>query len=99
MLQQESTLPAALTEQLAMIQGLLERAERQAGVQNRLVRDLVEVSRIHSDHLELRMELCDLVSIVRQGVADQRLMNPARAIGLTVEVPQLLVQADMDRVE
>ena len=99
MLQPESTLSADLTKQLAMIQDLLERAERQAGVQNRLVRDLVEVSRIHSDHLELRMELCDLVSIVRQGISDQRLMNPARTIGLTVEVPQLIVRADMDRVE
>jgi signal transduction histidine kinase len=82
-----------------MIQGLLERAERQAGVQNRLVRDLVEVSRIHSDHLELRMELCDLVNIVRQAVENQRLMNLARTIVLTVEVSQLLVLADVDRVE
>jgi PAS domain S-box-containing protein len=99
MLQQQNTLPAELTKQFVMIQGLLERAERQAGVQNRLVRDLVEVSRIHSDHLELRMELCDLVDIVRQAVENQRLMNPARTIGLTVEVPQLFVQADVDRVE
>jgi len=99
MLQQKSTLPAEITKQLLMIQSLLERAERQAGVQNRLVRDLVEVSRIHSDHLELRMEPGDLVSIVRQAVEEQRLMNPARSIGLTVKVPQLLVRADADRVE
>ncbi len=99
MLQQKNTLPAEITKQLLMIQGLLERAERQAGVQNRLVRDLVEVSRIHSDHLELRMEFCDLVSIVRQAVEGQRLMNSARSIGLAVKVPQLLVRADADRVE
>jgi signal transduction histidine kinase len=99
MLQPESTLSAELAKQLAIIQGLLERAERQAGVQNRLVRDLVEVSRIRSDHLELRMELCDLASIVRQSVADHRLMNSARTIEFTVEVPQLLVWADLDRVE
>lgn len=98
MLQEKSTLPAALTKQLTMVQDLLERAHRQVGVQNRLVKDLIEISRIHSDHLELRMELCDLVSIVQQGVEDQRLMNPTRTIGLTVEVPQLLVQADVDRV-
>jgi signal transduction histidine kinase len=45
------------------------------------------------------MELCDLVSIVRQSVADHRLMNSARTIEFTVEVPQLLVRADLDRVE
>src|SRR5260370_27746830 len=99
MLQQKSTLPAEITKQLLIIQSLLERAERQAGVQNRLVRDLVEVSRIHSDHLELRLEPGDLVSIVGQAVEEQRLMNSARSIGLTVKVPQLLVRADADRGE
>jgi signal transduction histidine kinase len=98
-LQKESTLPAALTKQLAIVQDLLERAHRQIGVQNRLVKDLIEISRIHSEHLELRVELCDLLSIVQQGVEDQRLMNPARTIGLTVEVSQLLVRADADRIE
>lgn len=99
MLQQHSDLPVEIAKQLVTIQSLLERAERQAGVQNRLVKDLVEVSRIHSDHLELRMDLCDLVGIVRQAVENQRLMTPTRTIELTVEVPQLSVQADMDRVE
>jgi signal transduction histidine kinase len=78
---------------------LLERAERQVRVQNRLVKDLVEVSRIHSDYLELRMEFCDLVSIVQRAVEEQRLVNSERSIELTVEVPQLLVRADADRVE
>ncbi len=99
MLQQQDTLPAEVTKQFVTIQKLLERAEHQAGVQNRLVKDLVEVSRIHSDHLELRMELCDLVGIVRQVVESQRLMNPTRTIELLGEVPQLSVQADMDRIE
>jgi len=42
-------------------------AERQVEIQSRLVKDLVEVSRIHSDYLELRIELCDLVSVVGDG--------------------------------
>jgi PAS domain S-box-containing protein len=99
MLQQQDTLPAEVAKQFVTIRGLLERAEHQAGVQNRLVKDLVDVSRIHSDHLELRIELCDLVDIVRQAVESQRLINPTRTIELLVEVPQLFVQADMDRVE
>jgi signal transduction histidine kinase len=99
MLQQQDTLPEEVAKQFVTIQKLLERAEHQAGVQNRLVKDLVEVSRIHSDHLELRMELCDLIDIVRQVVESQRLMNPTRTIELLVEVPQLPVQADMDRIE
>lgn len=45
------------------------------------------------------MGQCNLVDIVRQAVENQRLMNPTRTIELTVEVPQLPMQADMDRVE
>jgi len=74
---------------------------RQAGVRNRLVRDLSGVSRIHSDHLEMRMELCDLRQY-RAGQAGCRkstLMTPARTMDSQWMGRTLFVQADVDRVE
>jgi len=74
--------PAAKLEKVV---GLLDQIERQAGLQDRLIADLVDVSRIQSQRLELAMAPCDLVSVVAQAVEDQRLSWPAREIGLTVE--------------
>src|SRR5262249_2149463 len=50
------------------IQTLLERAERQVNVENRLVGDLLDMSRLEADKLELRMEICDLAAIVRETI-------------------------------
>ncbi|HXZ05093.1 MAG TPA: ATP-binding protein [Ktedonobacteraceae bacterium] len=61
-----------LRNMLEEIQLMLERAERQANVQNRMVSDLLDISRLQADKLELRLVLCDLVTIVHEMIEDQR---------------------------
>lgn len=84
---------------LRTVLGLLNRTERQINMQNRLVSDLLDVSRIRSDRLELHPELFDLIALVRETLEDQRELTPARQLTLSVEVTDdALVLADADRV-
>src|SRR5206468_2851225 len=69
-----------LQSRLEEIQTMLERAERQVNVQNRLVSDLLDISRLQAEKLELRLSPCDLASIVRETVADQRSATPTRPL-------------------
>jgi signal transduction histidine kinase len=80
------------------LQGLLERAEHQVERQNRLVSDLVDVSRIQAGRFELRPTFCNLVAIVREVVEEQRLAHPERTILLTLDPAAARVFADADRV-
>jgi len=90
-----TTLRKALTE----VQVRLNRAERQAGIQNRLVSDLIDVSRIQAEKLELHVEACDLVTIVREAVEDQRLLAPTRNITLDLsDYETMPLIADADRI-
>ncbi|GAC1361583.1 MAG: hypothetical protein NVSMB44_15450 [Ktedonobacteraceae bacterium] len=77
------TLPAAAEKQLTVVKGHLDRTERQIGMQNRLVSDLLDVSRIHADRLELHPELRDLVTVVRDVVEDQHYLTPQRTLNLS----------------
>ncbi len=43
-----------LNDKVALIEELLNRAERQVRVQNRMVGDLLDVSRIQANHLDLK---------------------------------------------
>ncbi len=80
-------------------QASLDQADKGVNRLSRLVNDLLDVSRIKSGQLELQRELCDLGTIVRDAVQQQRQQHPKRRI--TVEAPRkaLLVEADADRIE
>ena len=80
-------------------QDMLERAIRQVGVQNRLVSDLLDVSRIYAGKLELRPALCDVVMIVQRAVEDQQYIVEPRPIHLDMQMTSAPVLADGDRVE
>ena len=99
LLAQQDALPTAIDKQLAVVKGHLDRTERQVGMQNRLVRDLLDVSRIHADRLELHPELCDLATLVREVVEDQHYLTPQRTLELSIDTPdEILVLADADRI-
>src|SRR5579884_1676019 len=68
----------------APVLALLEQARNQCGVQDRLVNDLLDVSRIQMQTLKLLMENCDLTSIVQEVVDIQRQMVPTRTVHLTM---------------
>jgi len=88
-----------VTRRLEPMQDMLERAARQVEVQNRLVGDLLDVSRIYADKLELRIAPCDLVAIVRRTVADQTYVVAPRVILLKNTLGETRVMADGDRLE
>ncbi len=81
---------------------MLSRAERQVGVLNRLVGDLIDISRIQTGKLQLhlRKEPSDLVQIVTETVQEQRKATPNRTITLSLPSPDetILVAADPDRI-
>lgn len=92
--------PQDFTNKIELIQELLSRAERQVRIQNRLVGDLLDVSRIQADRLELHMKPCNLLDIVNETIEDQRSANTERTIVMqrpeyAAEFPIL---ADADRV-
>jgi signal transduction histidine kinase len=74
-------------------------AERQAERLNRLVNDLVDVSRIQSGKLELHPARADLTAIVRAAVEEQRQAAPVRALAVQVPADRCVpVTADADRI-
>lgn len=80
------------------IEELLDGADRYVGTQNRLVHDLIDVSRIQANHLDLHVKRCDLVTIVREMIEDQRSLAPERTILLESDIPAVDILADAERV-
>jgi signal transduction histidine kinase len=96
---EDGTYAGDLADKLELMRTLLDRAERQVRLQNRLVGDLVDISRIQANKIALNLEPCDLVAIVRGAVEDQSLLVPARSIRLHVPAKATVpVVADTDRI-
>ena len=66
-------------------------------MQNRLVNDLIDVSRIQTNQLDLQLAPCDLVMIVREVVEDQRIVVPTRTIRWDTSVLEADVLADANK--
>src|SRR5258708_17270255 len=86
-------------QSLEKILGLYEGAEQQSRRLNRLVDDLLDVSRARSGDLDLHPVDCDLSSIVRQFVEEQQHAWPDRTITLDPgDVQTAPINADSDRI-
>ncbi len=96
---QENATSEHLLQRLEPMRDMLDRAARQVEVQNRLVSDLLDVSRIYADKLELRIQQYDITAIVRRTVADQSTIVAPRAIHLETVSDAIYVMADADRLE
>lgn len=99
--QQPEALPTTTVARIDAAYDMLTRAERQVGVLNRLVGDLIDISRIQSGRLQihLKQEPCDLLQIVRECVFEQRKATPERIIGMSLpDVDQAPVMVDADRI-
>jgi signal transduction histidine kinase len=78
---------------------LIGRSRRQALLLDRLIGDLLDVSRIQADRLALHPAPCDLATIVREAVAEQQLAYPNREIRLELEdAGAVPLMADADRI-
>ena len=98
-LAETNTTNEPLLQRLEPMRDMLERAGRQVEVQNRLVSDLLDVSRIYADKLELRIQQCDITAIVHRTVADQSSIAAPRSIRLETVAHTIYVMADADRLE
>ena len=99
LLQEASASDESMQSKLSNIRMMLDRAERQVGIQNRLVSDLVDVSRIRTGKLELHQKMSDLATIVREAVEDSRLAAPTRSISFETSALTIPVLVDSDRIE
>jgi PAS domain S-box-containing protein len=96
----------AIDDDLDELRGRLDRAHRLLARSDRhvsrlvsLVSDMLDVSRIQSGRLALRMTMCDLVTLVNDVVEDQRLAAPGRVIHLDVPADLAApVNADPERI-
>ncbi|GHO72998.1 hypothetical protein KSD_07690 [Ktedonobacter sp. SOSP1-85] len=86
-------------EVLGALSKNLMRAEQQVDLQNRLVGDLLDASRMRSDRLELHSRHCDITRIVQECVDVQREQHPQRVLTLKMPSTQnISIMADPDRV-
>jgi PAS domain S-box-containing protein len=88
----------------ASLQDMLIGTEGQVEVLNRLVNDLIDISRIQTNKLELhtRLQPCDLIILLQEVVTNQRYRTPLRTINLELPLAQatssIFVMADPDRI-
>lgn len=81
-----------------LLGALLPRANDQIDRLTRLIDDLLDVSRIATDKLALRIESTELIPIVEEVVAEQRQHNTSRIITLSLPLEPILLRADADRI-
>lgn len=90
---------AEATTTFAATQETLEVMLQQVGRLNRLVNDLLDISRIQSGRLEFTFQAVDLAALVRQAVEEQRQLVPERTIRLSVPIEgPVLIWADAHRI-
>lgn len=95
----EADMTETLSKQIASLLDHLANTDRQATRLNRLVNDLLDVSRIQANRLELRLEEADLATIVREVVQAHRQADPWRTITLCLPMDQrVTVCVDVDRI-
>lgn len=84
---------------LEEIHMMLERAERQANTQNRLIKDLVDSTRIQSGQLDLQEELSDLGAITHETMEDLKSSFPERILHYSLpEGENIPVFVDAERI-
>ena len=89
-----------LSEKLQEIHHLLGRAERQVGVQNRIINDLFELSSIQSNRFRLQSVTCELQATLSLLVSDYQSSHLERVITFVPPVPSqsLPTEIDIERI-
>ncbi|GHO83571.1 hypothetical protein KSZ_15770 [Dictyobacter formicarum] len=92
-------LPSDVEVMISKLCKLLEQSLRQTRVQNRLINDMLDVSRLAIDKLELTLQPSNLTSIVEETVEDLRYTEGNHPIYLVLpEQRHLPVLIDCDRI-
>lgn len=85
-------------EHLKVLEEMLTRALTSAERQQRLVEDLLDVSRIQEGKLEMHVMPCDLVALSRENVEEHRISWPQRSISFETTDECGMAEADPDRI-
>jgi signal transduction histidine kinase len=95
----ETALPAGVEDRLTRTHNLVERLRQQVRRMDRLVGDLLDVTRISAGKLEMRLAPCDLRDIVQEVVEAQQAAWPTRSITLDIPADTAVpLEADADRL-
>jgi PAS domain S-box-containing protein len=94
-------LSGGVAEQLDTVVDEQIKVESQAKRLDRLVNDLLDLSRLQAGKLQIHPERIDLAAIVQRAVQQQQQVAPDRAIQLRLSQPEqpVWVYADADRLE
>jgi hypothetical protein len=76
----------------------LREALRSVSVQQRLIGDFLDVTRIEANTLEISPQRCDLAAVVREAVEHQQLLVSTRVLKLDLPAAPVPVVADADRI-
>jgi len=95
---EEMTIPPDANQSLKRARNLLERTNRQFKRQERLINDLLDLSRVDVGKLDFRFETCDFVELARDSMGEQQATNPGRSILFAAPDQPLPVWADADRL-
>ncbi len=85
---------------IARLQEVLVRADRSITLANRLVSDLLDVSRFQANTIQLHLKFCNLIDIVRMVVSDIQTTVPERKLILNIdqELDMVPVVIDVERI-
>ena len=89
-----------MSEQLEQVQSPLASAAQSARLQERIIKDLLDDARLQANTLELHLQRCDLITLLREAVADGQRSAPERTIVLrfTSQEQAVPIMADTERI-
>lgn len=98
-IQDRQTQSSLTSSSIAKIEVSLEQALRQIRVQERLINDLLESTRIEDGTLTITRQPCDLLHIIHETVDDMRFINPTRTFQLEFPAQETIqINADPGRI-
>ena len=89
-----------ISEQLEQVQSPIASAAQSARLQERITKDLLDDTRIQANTLELYLKRCDLITLLREAVADGQRSAPERTIVLQIlsQEQAVPIMADAERI-
>ncbi|HZR39581.1 MAG TPA: HAMP domain-containing sensor histidine kinase, partial [Ktedonobacteraceae bacterium] len=101
LLAQPDSIQSAILDKVAVAYTMLERAERQEDVLNRLISDMLDISRIQSGKFQfnLQQKPAELTTIVQEVIREQQKATPGRRIYMRLlSAAKVPVIVDTDRI-
>jgi signal transduction histidine kinase/PAS domain-containing protein len=92
--------PGRVSEKIEHAQHPLASASQSAGLQKRMINDIIDDARIQTKQLNLRMSHCDLLTLLREAVTKQQQSMPERTIVLKLPPTEqgVPIFADAERI-